>query len=279
MEWNKIYCGNCVDVMSKMEDNFVDLVITSPPYDDLRDYNEYEFDVLDIGKQLYRVIKDGGVLVWVVGDASKDGSETGTSFKQALCLKDECGFSLHDTMIYQKNGIGMPNPKRYHQCFEYMFVFSKGTPKTANLIKDRRNSRKNEVKSGRSKRQKNGKVKKSDAKYTIFEYGTRWNIWTYEVGYNKTTKDKVAFDHPAVFPEKLAEDHILTWSNEGDIVMDIMSGSGTTIKMAKKNNRKYIGIEISEKYCKIAEERISIIETELKNKDILDVFFKKQNDI
>lgn len=231
--------GDCLDVMRTMPDECIDLTITSPPYDNLRAYNGYTFDFEGIAKELYRVTKKGGVVVWVVGDATIKGSETGTSFKQALFFK-EIGFNLHDTMIYSKTGMKNPSSNRYHQTFEYMFVISKGIPKTFNPIKDRKNKYVGIHGGERSFRN---------------EYGMRFNIWQYANGGNNTTKDDV-FAHPAVFPEKLADDHIISWSNPGDVVFDPFTGSGTTGKMALINNRKFIGIEISKEYCDIAEARI-----------------------
>jgi DNA modification methylase len=130
---NKIICGDCLEVMKKIPDGSVDLVLTSPPYDNLRTYNGYNFDFEGIAKELHRVTKDGGVIVWVVGDATIKGSETGTSFKQALYFK-EIGFNLHDTMIYHKNNYPPLTHNRYEQCFEYMFVFSKRYLKSFNPI-------------------------------------------------------------------------------------------------------------------------------------------------
>lgn len=253
MEINKIYCENCLDTMARMPDNFLDLTVTSPPYDNLRTYNGYEFDFESIAKELYRTTKEGGVVVWVVGDATIKGSETGTSFKQALYFK-EIGFNLHDTMIYTKNGFSSPSSNRYHQTFEYMFVFSKGRPKTFNAIRDKKNTQ--SISRGTTKRKQDGTTEKRPI-IIQDEFGQRYNVWKYETGYMKTTTDKYAFDHPAMFPEKLAEDHIISWSNEGDTVYDPFMGSGTTAKMSLKNKRNYIGSEISEEYVKIAEERIS----------------------
>ena len=221
-EINKIYCENCLDTMARMPDNFVDLVVTSPPYDNLRDYKGYDFDFENIAKSLFRVIKKGGIVVWVVGDQTINGSETGTSFKQALYFK-EIGFNLHDTMIYDKGKVIFPDTNRYHNCFEYMFIFSKGKPKTVNLIKDRKNKW-SQSWGKRTCRQKDG-VRKQKEVIKLEEIGVRYNIWTIQNGYMHTTLDKYAFEHPAMFPEKLAEDHIISWSNPGDIVMDIFSGS------------------------------------------------------
>ena len=271
MEINKIYCESNLETMAKMPDNFVDLVVTSPPYDGLRKYNGFSFPFEDIAKELYRVTKQGGVVVWVVGDATIKGSESGTSFRQALYFK-ECGFNLFDTMIYAKPPRGaVGNNKTYWQTFEYMFILSKGTPKTINLICDRKNKESREGDNG-TKRLENGdllKVKRGG----YSDFGRRTNIWEYGIGKGQSTKDDVAFQHPAIFPEQLANDHILSWSNKNNLVYDPFMGSGTTAKMAILNNRKYIGSEISEEYCKIAETRIkgcgglffNSFETELSN--------------
>lgn len=248
---NKIIQGDCVEVMKTLEAESVDLVVTSPPYDNLREYGGYSFDFEATAKELYRLLKPGGVIVWVVGDATVDGSETGTSFKQALYFK-ETGFNLHDTMIYQKNSYPFPPSNRYFQVIEYMFVLSKGKPKTTNLIKVE-TIQKREKNNSSSQRNTDGTVKKIKSETGKSER-VKDNIWEYEVGYNKSSLDNP--EHPATFPEKLAADHIKSWSNEGDLVLDPFNGSGTTTKMAKKANRNYIGIEINPDYCKIAEERL-----------------------
>jgi len=262
MEINKIYNENCLDTMAKMPDNFIDLTVTSPPYDDLRTYNGYSFPFEDIAKELFRVTKKGGVVVWIVGDATVKGSESGTSFRQALFFK-EIGFNLHDTMIYSKSNPIPLTHNRYEQKFEYMFVFSKGKPKTFNPIKER-------TKGGAAiynAKVKEGAARRSGEKISVSEYRYKYNIWEYCVSANDKTK------HPAPFPEKLANDHIVSWSNENDLIYDPFMGSGTTAKMALLNNRKFIGSEISEEYCKIAETRIkecgglffNSFETELSN--------------
>jgi DNA modification methylase len=253
METNKIYNENCLDTMAKMPDNFIDLTVTSPPYDNLRDYKGYSFPFEEIAKELYRVTKQGGVLVWVVGDATKNGSETGTSFRQALYFM-ECGFKLHDTMIYEKNSSTYPssiNSTRYSQIFEYMFVFSKGKPKYVSLICDKPNK-------WAGFKDFSGKLKKE-----VPEFSPRTNIFKYVTSFNDKTS------HPAVFPEQLAQDHILSWSNENDIVYDPFMGSGTTAKMSILNNRNWIGSEISSEYCNIIEERIKKAwEEKRKEKDL-----------
>jgi DNA modification methylase len=244
MKLNQLYNENCLATMLKMENDFIDLTVTSPPYDDLRQYNGYHFPFEDIAKELFRVTKKGGVVVWVVNDGTVKGSETGTSFKQALYFK-ECGFNIHDTMIYEKSGMAYPDSNRYHQVFEYMFILSKGAPKTVNLIKDRENKFVGTM--GGNKR--GGLCKRE-------KYGARFNVWRYANGRDNSSKDRIAFQHPAIFPESLAHDHIISWSNEGDLVYDPFMGSGTTGKMAVKTNRNWIGSEISSDYCKIARQRI-----------------------
>ena len=249
--------GDCLERMKEIPDCSVDLTVTSPPYDNLRSYNGNneqwgEHVWRGVLQDLYRVTAKGGVVVWVVGDATIKGSETGTSFKQALHAMD-CGFNLHDTMIYKKTGGGARGSNlAYWQNFEYMFVFSKGRPKSINLICDKKN-----VKAGSRDSGVNGRAKDGSKRYKkigrVAEFGRRENVWLIPAG-NNTSDDKT--DHPAVFPEKLAHDHIISWSSEGDVVLDPFMGSGTTGKMAKLANRKFIGIEIDETYFSIAEKRI-----------------------
>lgn len=250
---NKIIQGDCLEIMKDFDDGIIDLTVTSPPYDDLRDYNGYTFDFEGIANELYRVTKEGGVVVWVVGDQTVDGSETGTSFKQALYFK-KIGFNLHDTMIFRKKNVP-PSVNhlhnRYEQEFEYMFILSKGKPRTFNCIRV--------PKVYEEKREKANGHRRKDGSFTIKPFSkkkdkVKRNIWDYVT--SGGSSDRLASNHPAIFPEKLAEDHIISWSNEGDIVLDPMCGSGTTLKMAKKNNRNYIGIEISEEYCEIARKRV-----------------------
>lgn len=256
---NKVLQGDCSEIMKRMPDKSIDLTVTSPPYDDLRNYNGFSFPFEDIAKELFRITKPGGIVVWVVGDKTDKGSESGSSFKQALYFK-EIGFNLHDTMIYQKDSISFPDTNRYYQVFEYMFILSKGKPKTVNLLADRQNKWSNGRKriTGRE-RQSDGSLMGRRKGNLLKPYGVRFNVWKYSTGKNKSTKDPIAFEHPAIFPEKLAEDHILSWSNEGDIVMDPMCGSGTTLKMAKLNNRNYIGIDYSDEYVGLTEKRLQLV--------------------
>jgi len=251
---NQIHQGDSAKLLKQINNNIIDLTVTSPPYDNLRDYKGYSFDFETIAKELYRITKDGGIVVWVVGDQTIDGSETGTSFRQALYFI-KCGFKLWDTMIYEKSGVS-PTQKRYYPCFEYMFVFSKGKLKTFNPIHDRKNIWRERWGKTRIRRKKNGEMGKEYKSKIAPEFGMRRNIWKYTQGGGYGADDKIAYKHPAIFPEKLAEEHIISWSNKGDLILDPMCGSGTTCKMALLNNRDFIGIEISKEYCEITKKRI-----------------------
>ena len=257
---NTIIHGNSENILMSFEPNCIDLTITSPPYDDIRDYNGYNFNDTNIIKELFRITKSGGVVVWVVGDSTTNGSESGNSFRQALKFM-EAGFKLHDTMIYEKNTSSFParqNGNRYTQIFEYMFVFCKDKIKTAHLICDKPNKWAGHTNWGKNtNRLKSGELKETTDIKPVPDFSPRNNIWKYNIGKGFNSKDKESHEHPAIFPEQLAEDHILSWSNENDIVLDPFSGSGTTCKMAKKNNRKFIGIDISEEYCKLAVKIIA----------------------
>lgn len=247
----KLYNEECCEGMKKLNGESIDLVVTSPPYDNLRTYNGFSFDFEEIAKQLYRVISWGGVVVWIVSDGVENGSETGTSFKQALYFK-ELGFNIHDTMIWKKETCAFPEDTRYYPNFEYMFVFSKGKPKTINLIEDRKNLWSGTKVHG-TFRQANGELKGRSAQWkesVCKDYGVRFNVW--EISTEKNNKT----GHPAVFPSRLAHDHIVSWSNRGDTVLDPFSGSGTTAIEALNLGREFIGFEISEKYYKKSLQRI-----------------------
>lgn len=264
LELNKLYNMNCVDGMKLLDDNSIDLTITSPPYDDLRKYNGFVFDYKATLTELYRTTKDGGVVVWVVGDATIQGSETGTSFKHALYAK-EIGFNLHDTMIWEKTNPIPQDPKanRYTPSFEYMFIFSKGKPNKCNYIKEKSICGGKEMKSNKSQRKANGEMRIDRLEKrngtVVNEYKIKSNVWKLS-----SLPRHESLGHPAAFPEQLAQDHILSWSNEGDIIFDPMCGSGTTCKMAMLNNRNYIGIDISKEYCGIAQERIDTVKAQVK---------------
>jgi len=274
IDLNVTYNESCLDTMKRMPNNFIKLTITSPPYDDLRTYNKkigsnkeeyngYSFPFEDIAKELYRVTQNGGILVWVVSDATHNGSETGTSFRQALYFK-EIGFSIHDTMIYRKLNPPPNAGTRYQQMFEYMFVFSKGKPTTTNISLRDRSNKCNDKRTYRKKkfsRNKDGEFNEND--YFVKEKVPDFNVWDFYVGGGNTTNDKVAFEHPAIFPEELVKRHLDSWSNEGDLVYDPFMGSGTTSKMCILNNRNYIGSELSLTYCEIEKKRISILSPKL----------------
>lgn len=251
LDINSVYCSDCLSVMKTFPNDCIDLTVTSPPYDNLRTYNGYTFAFEEIASELFRITKKGGVVVWVVGDATINGSETGTSFKQALYFKD-IGFNLHDTMIWNKGSFTHPSSNRFHQVFEYMFILSKGQPKTYHELLRREN--KYLGKRGASGRDKEGN-RKTGFSEVKRKYGNLFNIWNISVGGNSSYIGECK--HPAVFPEQLAEDHILAWSNEGDVILDPMAGSGTTLKMAKKHRRNYIGIEISAEYVEIIKKRLN----------------------
>ena len=251
MEVNRIYCDDNVQGLKRLPAECIDLTVTSPPYDDLRTYKGFSWDFKGLAAELYRVTKPGGVIVWVVNDATVNGSETGTSFKQALHFKD-VGFNLHDTMIWQKPNALYPSLVRYYPTFEYMFILSKGKPKTVNLIADRKNKHAGTTRTS-TERQKDGSLKRSNGckkDRRVQPLGVRNNIWLVRPASGQQT------GHPAVFPERLAADHITSWSNPGDIVLDPFMGSGTTAVAALKTGRKYIGFECSAEYCEIAKKRI-----------------------
>lgn len=258
---NKVIQGDSAELLKKFPRESVDLVITSPPYDNLRDYTGevvWNFACFQkIAKQLYRVMKSGGVVVWVVGDQVVDGKKTLTSYRHALYFQ-KIGFSIFDVIIYEKTGSGPPHPNRYFNTFEYMFVLSKGSPKTINILKDKPNkwagvSTYGEV----TRREKDGSLT-NKGKKVVQDVGVRTNIWTYKNGKGQATKDKIAHEHPAIFPEKLAEDHIKAWSKPGDLVLDPFGGSGTVAKLARQLGREWVILEVSPEYCEIARKRMNI---------------------
>jgi len=251
LEMNYVRCGDSAELLKQLPSDCIDLVVTSPPYDNLRRYNGYSFDFETIAEQLYRVLKQGGVIVWIVNDSTVNGSETCTSFKQAIYFRD-IGLNLHDTMIWVKDSGSLPDATRYYQNFEYMFVFSNGKPKTVNLISDRRNKWYGTKVHGTYRTTNGDTVRRSESLTNTIcgEFGNRFNVWDVPSEKNNRT------GHPAVFPSKLAHDHIITWSNSGDLVLDPFLGSGTTAIEAKLLHRNYIGFDVSEEYCNIAKSRL-----------------------
>jgi site-specific DNA-methyltransferase (adenine-specific) len=257
MEVNKNYHENCLHTMGRMPSEFIDLTVTSPPYDKLRDYKGFKFPFKHIARHLYRVIKQGGVLVWVVADQTLNGSETGTSFRQALFFM-ECGFRLHDTMIYRKENFIPLTHNRYEQEFEYMFCFSKGRPKTFNPILEKSSTAGSVYNySKKGSNIKEGGYRRRNELVTTSENKLHTNIFCYPTGASGT-------NHPAPFPEDLAKDQIFTWSNEGELVYDPFSGSGTTLKEAHLQNRLWLGSEISENYCQGSKKRLDPVISQLK---------------
>lgn len=258
--------ADCSEVLPGEYKNKVDLILTSPPYDQMRTYSGNKFDFHAVADALVPCLKIGGVIVWIVADQIIDGSESGTSFAQVLEFKKR-GLRLHQTLIYQNSGGRPISLDRCLRDLQYMFIFSKGKPKTANIPVDRKNitagtrrksndagRKSNDKKAGQTTWQRHGH-------YTLGEYGKRTQVWTYPTGLfhsgMQETHQLVSDLHPAVFPVKLAYDHVKCWTNEGDLVLDPMAGSGTTLSAAIGLKRQAVGIEISNEYCQGAHERLS----------------------
>lgn len=252
MQNNIMLLGDAAERLKEFEENYVDLVVTSPPYDNLRSYNgvgdTWNHDKFKtIAKELVRVLKPGGVIVWVVNDKTEKGSKTGTSFRQALYFM-ELGLNLNDTMIWEKlNPLPVVKQPRYNPVFEYMFVFSKGTPKTFNpLMEPCKCAGQKYDSTCKNMGGENGRTHKT---FNINKEKVMGNVWHIAVAQNKT-------EHPAVFPIEIPLRHIKSWTNEGDIVLDPFMGSGTTALAALQLNRKFIGIEMNEEYYNLCNERI-----------------------
>lgn len=259
MELDKIYRADSVEFLSSLPPDSVDFVLTSPPYDELRTYEGCVWDCPGTIRELYRVLKPGGVVVWIVSDMTKNGSETGTSFRQALAFMS-AGFRLHDTMIYMKDN---PPPTgghtRYYQAFEYMFVFSKGAPKTFHAIIEPRRNKWNDKRTIRYRpvvRNKAGIFTKKEIPINQGQVKLQ-NVWSYTVSGGSVSEDKYAHEHPAIFPEALARDHIITWTNPGDLIVDPFSGSGTTAKIALRYGRHFICADVCETYCELSRRRVA----------------------
>jgi len=253
---DQIICGDNCEVMRQMPSESIDLVVTSPPYDDLRTYGGHSWDFYGVAWNLKRLLKPGGVIVWVVNDQTKNGSESGSSMRQALHFQG-IGMRLHDTMIWERP-CPFPESTRYHPDFEYMYVFSHGKPAVFNAIMDRKTTS-NGRRVSTPERQPDGSMRKPsrDCGKLHRDMAPRFNIWRVQSGAGHATKDRFAFEHPAIFPEALARDHILSWSNPGDVVLDPFSGSGTTAKMARETGRRFIGIEVNPEYVEISRKRLA----------------------
>ena len=272
LDINKTYHVNCVAGMQQLDDECIDLCVTSPPYDDLRTYNDsskWDMNVFySVAAQLTRVLKPGGVIMWNVNDATIKGSESGSSFRQALHFKDVCGLRLHDTMIYEKTGTAFAsgvNSVRYTQQFEYCFILSKGKPKTVNLLCDKKNKWAGHQSWGNAQtRKKDGSINDPGKKSKeIREWGVRTNIWRIKNSGGFGQSSKSAYKHPATMPEELARGHIKTWSNEGDLILDPFMGSGTTAQVSIEENRNFIGFEIDDTYYDMCQERVRPLQDNL----------------
>ena len=248
-----IYTGDNVATLKTFPDACIDLVVTSPPYDNLRTYGGHTWDFEGVARELTRVLKPGGVIVWVVADATVNGSETLTSMRQAIHFKDVCGLRVHDTMIYRRPAVPFdPKCERYWQCWEYMFVFSKGKPRCHYLKDPCKNAgAKKTGDYGQKRRDGSNRTDRHNSERTIQSEKVRENIWFFTAG---TRAD----GHPAQFPIDLARDHILSWSNEGDVVLDPFAGSGTTCLAARDAGRRYVGIEINAEYVEIINRRLGL---------------------
>lgn len=258
-----LYNDDCYKILKEnILNNSIDLVVTSPPYNDLRKYegiidtwNEEKFK--SIVDELYRVLKNGGVVVWVVNDKVEKGSKTLTSFKQALYFQ-EVGFNVNDVMLWKKlNPMPVVKQPRYNPCFEYMFVFSKGKPKTFNpIMRPCKNAELHYTSTVKNMGGENGRRK---IDYHVNNETIDYNIWDIAVAKNKDTImiDGKEIRHPAVFPYEIPYRHILSWSNENDTVLDPFMGSGTTGVACKNTNRNFIGIEMNTNYFKLAQHKLN----------------------
>lgn len=263
---NKIFCADNIQFCrEKIPSNSIDMIMTSPPYDSLRTYKGFEWNFEGLTHELYRILKVGGVVVWVVNDAVVNGRKTLTSMRQAIYFVDYAGFNMWDVMGYCKEA---PQPipasmKRYSSAYEYTFVLTKDiSPKTFNPIMEK--TKWAGLVSSTGFRQPNGDVRNTRMQ-KINDEKIKSNLWFYGVGFNQTTTDKFAFDHPAMYPEELVKDHVISWTNPGDIIYDPFMGSGTTAKISMMLGRNFIGTDISEEYCKIARKRVEIYDIPLFN--------------
>lgn len=274
---NTIHNENCISTLERMPDEFLDMTLCSPPYDDLRAYNGYDLPLDELVRLLYAKTKLGGVVIWVVGDKTEDGSESLSSFDHAIAFVRGGKFKLHDTMLYVKNNpIPSDCGKRYRQSFEYMFCFSKGSPKTFNPIMEPTKSAGKKIKAFRITQEGRGNVPTEDIGRQIKTERKASNIFTYNVGTSSAT-DRIAFRHPAIFPERLAEDQIGTWTNEGDLVYDCFMGSGTTAVAACNMRRQFIGSEISSEYVEVANERLVMYRHKIKHFSGVEIPFAPIN--
>lgn len=256
----RILHGDCVERMKELPPSSVQLCVTSPPYDDLRTYGGHSWDFEATARELFRVLCDGGIVCWNVGDSVVDGSETLTSAKQKIFFREQVGFRIHDTMIYEKSNPGNPSDRqgRYNQVIEYVFVLSKGKPRAFNPIRDKRNVSFGVMRFGKkTRRDPNGKHNGFfSGRKPAAEFGLRGNCWRGNTAAQETPCS--AREHPAKMPKWLARDLILSWSNPGDTILDPFAGSGTTGKAAIENARNAILIEINETYLPVIERECDV---------------------
>ncbi len=272
-----IYWIRCEVGLKQLNDDSIDLVVTSPPYDEMRDYNGFDLRIEEVIGELYRVMKTGGIAVWVAGDETRGGDESATTFEHIIKFK-KIGFILYDTMIFKKQNPPPKNHRRYEQCFEYMFILSKGKPLTTRLIMQSC-KKAGKIRSGNTYIHDKSDIYFSQHKEgKVFSEKIRSNIWEYTVGNAEKYKNIVRRQHPAKFPILLARDHILSWSNEGEVILDPFMGSGTTALAAKLLNRKYIGFEISKDYWQRSREYLKLLDQKIKTDDKTILKFRSEVD-
>jgi site-specific DNA-methyltransferase (adenine-specific) len=254
LELNKIYCMDCLEGMRKLPDDSIDLVVTSPPYDNLRTYKGFSVDLHSTGKEAYRVLKDGGIAVMVIQDQTKAFAKTLTSFRLIIDWCDNIGFRLFETIIYRKYGTeGAWWKARFRVDHEYMPIFLKGKkPQYFNkkllMVPSKHGG---EILTGSGNRRTTGETTKTVTR-PINPTKCRGTIWDYLMAGDK---DPLKRKHPAPFPDQIPIDFITCFCPPKGIVLDPFIGSGSTAVAAKKLGRHYIGFEITPEYCEIAEQR------------------------
>ncbi len=252
---NKIICGDCVEVLKSIPDNSIDLVVTSPPYDGIRKYNGFSFNLHSTGKELFRVLKDGGIIAMVIQDQTKNFGKSLTSFKTIIDWCENVGFKLFETIIYKKHGAeGAWWTKRFRVDHEYIPIFLKGERpayfnKEPLKIPSKHGGK---TMTGCATRLTNGKTLKSKRVF-INPMKCRGTLWDYTTCGDGT---RLKHQHPATFPDKIPVDFIRCFCPKNGIVLDPFIGSGTTALAAIQLNRNYIGIDISKEYCELAKKRI-----------------------
>ena len=256
---NKIICEDNITYLKTLPDECIDFVITSPPYDALRDYNGYKLDLHGLGVELLRVLKDGGICVMVIQDSTRDFAKSLTSFRTIVDWCDNIGFRLFECNIYNRQGTeGAWWKKRFRVDHEYMPIFLKGKrpqyfDKENIKIPSKHGGK---IMTGANIRTKNGQT--GSRKVKINPTKCPGTVMTF--GNTCGGESKLKSKHPAVFPNMLAYDMIECFCPEDGTVLDPFNGSGTTTLAAKCLGRNYIGIDVSEEYNKIARERL---ETEI----------------